>query len=324
MKKKELTRRDFIETSAIGAAALIAGCNTTSRQSNHTEKDIPTVVLGKTGVKIPRIAIGCGSRFMAADPDKGLEMMEFALANGLNYWDTANNYYNRDTQEASEERLGKLLKTRRKEVFISTKIPSRDPDEAKSQFETSLERLHTDHVDILNMHSINSMEDAQSLGPVVKVLEDYKRQGMTRFIGFSGHSTAEGMAYTAKNYDLDFMLCALNHFQNGDQPFEKSAIPMAAKNDLGIMVMKVIRPRETIENITPKQLIRYALSIPHAHGAVISMQTLDIMKQNIELLKSFEPMNQMEMEMMSAVLEPFYRSPKLEWLQPGYRDGVWA
>ena len=90
------------------------------------------------------------------------------------------------------------------------------------------------------------------------------------------------------------------------------------------MVMKVIRPRETVESLTPKRLIRYALSLPNAHGAVISMQNIDIMKQNISLLKSFKPMTENEMEDMSIAMEPFYRSEKLEWMQKGYQDGVWA
>ena len=222
MKKKEITRRDFIETGTIGAAALIAGCTGATKLTTFDPKTIPTIVLGKTGVRIPRIAIGCGSRFLAADRDAGIEMMEYALDQGLYYWDTANSYINNETKESSEERLGQLLKTRRKEVFLSTKLGSRDPNKIKKQFETSLNRLQTDHVDILNLHSINSLEDAQNLGPVVKVLEDFRSQGMTRFIGFTGHSTAEGMAFAAQNYGLDFMLCALNHYQKGKQAFEKS------------------------------------------------------------------------------------------------------
>lgn len=323
-KKQELTRRDFIEKSTIGAAALLAGCSGTTKLTSYDAKALPTVVLGKTGVRIPRIAIGCGSRFLAADREAGIEMMEFALDQGLYYWDTANSYINNDTKESSEERLGQLLKSRRKEVFLGTKLGSRDPDEVKKQFETSLTRLQTDHVDLLNMHSINSLEDAQNLGPVLKVLEDFRSQGMTRFIGFSGHTTAEGMAYTAQNYGLDFMLCALNHYKKGEEPFEKSAVPAAAKNKLGVMVMKVIRPRETVKSLSPKQLIRYALSLPNAHGAVISMHNLDIMKQNLDILKSFKPMSETEMEDMAMAMEPFYRSEKLEWMQSGYQDGVWA
>ena len=322
MKRKDLTRRNFIETSAIGTAALLAGCKSTSKLHSFDAKGLPTSVLGKTGVRIPRIAIGCGSRFLAAEPDAGLEMLEYALDHGLYYWDTANSYVNGDTKEASEERLGKLLKSRRKEVFLGTKLGSRDPEEMKKQFETSLTRLQTDHVDILNMHAIRTLEDAQNLGPLVKILDSFRTQGMTRFIGFTGHNTAEGMAYAAENYGLDFMLCALNHHQKGEQAFEDGAVPTASRNKLGVMVMKVIRPRETVESLTPKQLIRYALSLPHAHGAVISMQTLEIMKENIEILQSYEPMSKSEMESMAHVLQPFYQSEKLEWLQPGYRDGA--
>lgn len=322
MTKKDFSRRDFIGTTAIGTAAILTGCSTP--KITYNARELPTTILGKTGVRIPRIALGCGSRFLAASTDEGLEMLEYALSNGLYYWDTANSYVNNDTKEASEARLGRILKDRRKEVFLGTKLSARDPEELKRQFETSLERLQTDHVDILNIHSIASLEDAQKIGVLIEVLENFKEQGMTRFIGFTGHTTAEGMAYAAENYGLDFMLCALNHYQKGEQAFESQAVPTAAKNKMGIMVMKVIRPRENVASLTPKQLVRYALSLPHAHGAIISMQNLGVMKANIETLKTFSPMTKSEMDNMAVALAPFYRSKTLEWMQPGYRDGVWA
>ena len=320
MQKKEFTRRDFIETTTLATAAVLSGCSTS--KMSYNAKEIPTTILGRTGVRIPRIALGCGSRFLAADTDSGLEMLEYALDQGLYYWDTANSYVNNDTKEASEERLGRILKDRRKEVFLGTKLGARDPEEMKKQFETSLKRLNTDHVDILNIHSITSVDDAKNLGALVKILEGFRSEGMARFIGFTGHTTAEGMTYAADNYGLDFMLCALNHHQKGEQAFETQAVPTAAKHKMGIMVMKVIRPRETVQTLAPKQLVRYALSLPQAHGAIIAMQNLDVMKANINILKTFKAMSKDEMDSMAMALAPFYRSSKLEWMQPGYRDGV--
>ncbi len=322
MQSKDITRRDFIKTTAVGTAAVLAGCQT--NKGLYDARGLPTTVLGKTGVRVPRVAVGCGSRFLAADTDAGIEMMYYALDNGLYYWDTANSYTNNDTGEASEARLGRILKDRRREVFLATKLGARDPEEMKRQLETSLQRLQTDRVDLLNMHSINDLEDAKNLGATVEQMERFREEGLTRFIGFTGHSTAEGMAYVAEHYPVDFMLCALNHYQQGKEAFEGRAVPAAAGKNLGVMVMKVIRPRETVASLTPQQLIRYALSLPQANGAVISMQSLDVMKQNIALLRSFQPMSEAEMQGMAAALEPFYRSEQLEWMQPGYRDGVYG
>ena len=324
MKNGKITRRDFVKTGTLGATGMLVGCNTTNGLNTYQSKDLPSVVLGKTGERVPRIALGCGSRFLAASTDTGVEMLNYALDNGLYYWDTANSYVNNQTKEASEERLGRVLKSRRNEVFLATKVGARDPDELKRQLETSLKRLKTDRVDLLNMHSINSLEDAKSLEPTVKTLRSIREQGITRFIGFSGHSTAEGMAYVAENYGLDFMLCALNHYRQFKESFESQAVPVAHKKGLGVMVMKVIRPRETVKSLKPAQLIRYALSLPKAHGAVLSMNSVEIMKENIRILKSFKPMSDSEMNGMAMALEPFYRSEKLEWMQPGYRDGYWV
>ena len=69
------------------------------------------------------------------DEDKALELLEYALEHGLYYWDTAANYGN--GQISSEERIGKLLKNRRKEVFLATKVAQRDGDSAKKTIERS-------------------------------------------------------------------------------------------------------------------------------------------------------------------------------------------
>ena len=321
MSHKEISRRQFIQTGAMGAAVVLSGCSTSSKYTEFKAHGLATSILGKTGVTIPRIAFGCGSRFLAATTDDGLEMLEYALDHGLYYWDTAHSYVNQETGETSEGRLGRLLKTRRSEVFLGTKLGAREPEEMKRQFETSLERLQTDHVDVLNIHSISSLEDAQNLDALIALLEMWREQKMTRFIGFTGHTTAAGMAHAAGNYKFDFMLCALNHYQKGEQPFEKDALGMAAKRKMGIMVMKVIRPREMVTALKPEQLIRYALTLPEPHGAIISMQKLEEVKANIELLKTYQPLNQKEMESLSIALDPWYQSQELPWMQSDYRDG---
>ena len=255
------------------------------------------------------------------DEDQALELLEYALDQGLYYWDTAANYGN--SQISSEERIGKLLKNRRKEVFLATKVGQRDGESAKRSIERSMKRLQTDYIDLLQVHAIKSVEDVENLGKkgnVLEVLQKYKEEGAIAHIGFSGHTSAEAMKKAAEMYDFDTMLIAMNHQRQG-QTFEQQAVPAAGSKGMGILAMKVIRPRETIKNLNPKELISYALSLENISAAVIGIDSLAVLKDNIDLIQNFQSLSAAKMEEIRVSLTPFYKHEKLVWMEPGYEDG---
>jgi hypothetical protein len=102
---------------------------------------------------------------------------------------------------------------------------------------------------------------------------------------------------------------------------ENFAIPRAAEKKMGIIVMKVIRPRENIKVLKAEDLIRYALSLKKPHVAVIGTDSLEVVKKNRELLRNFSPMSPEEMEKIKGDLEPFFAGNEVPWMQPGYTDG---
>lgn len=326
--KNKLTRREFLQRTVFATAALgitpelILAKSTT----NYDSKGLPTRILGSTGVKVPPIALGTGSRFCAVqDESTALKILEYALNHGLYYWDTASNYGSGDI--ISEERLGKIVEHRRNELFLATKVHSRDPAEAKQLIEQSLNRLQTDYLDILQIHSVNSVEDVQEFtkpGGVYDLLKDMKAEGITRFIGFTGHTSAAAMKYSAENYDFDTMLIALNHMTDGKQKFEQDAIPAALKKGMGVMVMKVVRPRETVKSVSVSQLIQYGLSLKDVSACVIGTDSMDVVKSNLNLVKNFKPLKQDQMEEIKTALAPFYRHESLPWMDPYYQDGHWT
>src|SRR3989442_2377836 len=116
-----ISRRRFLEGAALGGfAAGAAGGAEIGKDDN-----LPTRVLGKTGARVSILAFGGGSRFlMYKEEDKALEAVNRALDLGINYMDTAYGYGN----GLSEERIGKVMKTRRKGIFVATKINVRDGD----------------------------------------------------------------------------------------------------------------------------------------------------------------------------------------------------
>jgi aryl-alcohol dehydrogenase-like predicted oxidoreductase len=330
--KKSISRREIIKSGLVitsslcglSSARLFSGVNRDTPDSPYDAKGLPTRILGKTGISVPIIGFGSGSRFCRIlEPEKSVEALNYALDHGLHHWDTAHDYVFENV--ISEERLGLVLKDRRREVFLSTKVGERTYEGAMRHLEESLKRLQTDRLDIWQIHSVDSMEVVDAVGAkggALEALHKLKDQKVTRFIGFSGHASAEAMTAMVNRFDFDTMLIALNHYEEHTGDMEKGAIPAAAAKGLGVMVIKVIRPREMIEGIVPEELIRYALTLEHVTSAVIGHDSLDVLKENIALLKEFKTMGAAEMEAMRARLEPFFSGDRLPWMQPGYRDGV--
>jgi predicted aldo/keto reductase-like oxidoreductase len=325
MPYEHISRRNFLKGVLAATATLTFNCKVSPpiADPKFDSKGVPTRILGKTGIQVPIIGIGTGSRFcFVYDEDKALEILTYALDHGLYYWDTAHSYGN--DKVISEERVGKILKKRRKEVFLATKVYARNVDEAKRHVEESLKRLQTDYIDILQIHGIKSVEDAKEVvkkNGVLHVVRGLKDQGVAKYIGFTGHSSSKAMAMLAMDYDFDTMLISLNHLRNGQEDFEKHAVPIASKKGLGIMVMKVIRPRETIKSISPSDLIKYSLSLQHVHTAVLGIDGMGVLKQNISLLRNFKTLNTQKMEVIRVLLAPFFRNENVAWMLPHYRDG---
>jgi len=323
---EKLPRRKFIKHTAVAAAGAAALPRLSFAEQPHSTfdaKGLPTRRLGKTGVDVSVLAFGAGSRWMAVEDDEqALEMLEYALDQGVFVWDTAASYGNQ--RISSEERIGQLLPRRRNEVFLVTKTTQRDADAAKAEIERSLQRLNTDYIDLFHVHSINSVEDAESLGEAGKVLEvihDYRDQGIFKHIGFTGHTTPAGMQRAAELYDFEAMMIALNHHgRRGTKDFEGVATP-AAKKDIGVIAMKVIRPRESVPDLDPADLMKYALTLPHFATANVSHHSMEVLQKNLELARTFKPLSDARMDELAVKMEPFYRGEGVAWTNPGYTDG---
>lgn len=322
MKNSNFNRRDFLKTTGVVAAGTVLAPTIACSSSAYDSKGLPTTMLGNTDARIPLLIMGLGSRFMAVDEDTGLEILETALNKGLYYWDTAASYKN--DQQYSEERVGKILPSVRERVFISTKVGERNADDAKRTIETSLKRLNTDYIDLYQIHSITSEEEVEKFGDqdgVLPVLKKYQEEGVIRNIGFTGHTSAAAMKKAAEMYDFDTMLIALNHQKQGEK-FEEQPVPFASKKGMGVLAMKVIRPRETVNGLDPKDLVRYALSLNGVTAAVVGTDSVEVLEKNVETIRNFEPLSQEKMNELHAALNPFYQSKRLPWMQHGYFDGL--
>jgi len=340
-----MKRRDFLKTTAgaglalVGTSLLTTGCtggSTGGSNGGYDAKGLPTVLFGNTGVRIPRIVLGLGSRFCHMDSDaEAYDMLNFALDNGFYYWDTAHTYDNtialppgkaQPTQLVlSEVRLGDVVKTRRKEIFLSTKVAARDPSEAMRQIELSLKRLQTDRLDMLKIHSVESIDDVNQMsqqGNLIDVVLRMKEEKVTRFIGFSCHADPLAAKEMTNRASFDSMLIALNHYPPIANRHQIASQTAKEKN-MGFLLMKSVRPRETVEGLAVTDLIKYALTLEGPHALALGMDSINVVKSNMDILHNFQPMPAERMQELTVQLAPFYRHENLPWMQKDYHDGNW-
>lgn len=298
----DVSRRKFLEKIALGGAAG-ASIPLWTNLAAGKEPTLPHRTLGHTGAKVSILAFGGGSRFlMYGDEEKGGQALNHALDLGITYVDTAYEYGN----GKSETWVGKVMATRRKEVWLATKIPDRTRDAFLSRLEGSLKRLQTDHVDLLHIHDLRHADDlARIEAPdgALKALLEAKEQKMTRAIGMSSHTDGAVMAQAIERHPLDCVQMALNATGTGE--FEKTALAAANRKGLGVIAMKVFGQEFLIGTEGGKMdvdtLLHFAMSLP-VTTAVAGMPHIEMLEHNIELARNFKPysperMNQLRHDM---------------------------
>ncbi len=143
-------------------------------------------------------------------------------------------------------------------------------------------------------------------------------------MAFQDTTEAAALKMMAEKGIFDSMLMAMNHYGGNKEQRQEQVIPAAKAQGMGVMLMKVVRPRETVKELDPKDLIRYALSLNGPDGIVLGMDSLDVVKSNLEILRNFKPMEETRMKEIALQLTPFYNHQNLPWMNPGYHDGKWA
>ena len=157
------------------------------------------------------------------------------------------------------------------------------------------------------------MADLDALGlpgGALEALRKIKEQKIARFIGFTGHVDAAAMAEAARRHDFDTMLIALNHYQERRGDLEGGAIPAAADRGMGVMIIKAIRPRETVEGLAAADLLRYALTLPLVHSAVVGTDSVEVVRKNAALLRDFRPLSPEEMSAPRGQARAVLRRPR--------------
>jgi aryl-alcohol dehydrogenase-like predicted oxidoreductase len=306
-------RRSF----TAGFLSLIAGLGLRPRPAFPAT--LPTRPLGRTGLDVTILGLGGHHVSVSGSEATARQLVEAALDEGINYFDTAESY----GQGASEAWLGRALAGVRKSVLIGSKTfapDERSAESARRHLEGSLSRLRTDYLDLWQLHSVRSPEDVdRAFGPggAMEYITEARRQGTVRFIGVTGHVTPaahrRALEYWDRGIRFDVMQMPLNPLDYHQRSFTREVLPLILERGIGLIAMKTSADgallREGLATIEECQ--RYVWSLP-VSLAVVGMERPELVRENAGRARAFAAMNEAEIAALRARLAPRARI-ELEW-----------
>lgn len=301
-------RRQFLrQAGAAGAAATLAGPVLAEVQPalemSHTGPgEIPRKPLGKTGKRVSIIGVGGFTLASAPSLPVAERIVHEAIDAGVNFYDNAWEYHN----HRSEEWMGLALQGRRDKVFLMTKVCThgRDQTVAMRQLDESLRRLRTDHLDLWQIHEVVYWNDPDLIfarDGAIHALDQAKKQGKVRFVGFTGHKHPEiHLKMLAHDYPFDTVQMPLNCFDATYRSFEQRVLPEVRRRNMAALGMKSLggNAEPVIHGVvTAQEALRYAMSLPVA-TTISGIDSLQVLHQNLDVARGFRPMSAGEMEML--------------------------
>ncbi len=228
--------------------------------------EIPRTVLGRTGLTVTRLGIG-GAYCESAD------VYRKAIDAGVNYIDTARAY--RDGED--EKVIGTAIKGQRDRLILATKTNKRDAKNARADLETSLRMLNVDHIDIYQLHHLNTQEEReQALAPggALEEVRKARDEGLIRFIGVTGHDWVQ-IQHAVDTGCFDTVLCWYNCAMKTP---EETVFPAADKHNTGVVIMNASRNDRLFGDAdapSPEQFYRYVLSHKSVNLTIMGLRDVE-------------------------------------------------
>jgi uncharacterized protein len=263
------------------------------------ESSIPRRPFGKSGETVSALALG-GYHFGKIESVReARRLLHAAIDAGVTFMDNAWEYHD----GRSEELMGRSLEGRRREVFLMTKLCThgRGKREAMRQLEQSLRRLKTDVLDLWQIHECVYYNDPDrhfARDGAVAALEQAKRDGKARYVGFTGHKDpAIHLAMLSHDYPFDACLMPLNCFDASFRSFEHTVLPELLHRGIAPLGMKSLGGDARMVKrkvVTARDALRYAMSLPVA-TTISGIDSMRVLAQNVAIASGFTPMTAREM-----------------------------
>lgn len=281
-------------------------------------QDIKLSALGMGSMRLP-VVDGDDSRI---DEKKAEEMVAYAMANGVNYYDTAWGYHGGN----SELVMGKALKNYPRESFyLASKFPGYDlanMDKVEEIFEKQLEKCQVEYFDFYLFHNVCEMNIDAYLDPKYGIFEYLMKQkgnGRIRHLGFSAHGKMDVLKRFLDAYGehMEFCQLQLNYldwtFQNA-----KEKVELMREHNIPVWVMEPVRGgklasldpenESKLKALRPEESIaawafRFLQSVPEVKVVLSGMSNMEQMQENIRTYGEDKPLNKKEMDTLMGIAE---------------------
>ncbi|HZW81043.1 MAG TPA: aldo/keto reductase [Candidatus Deferrimicrobiaceae bacterium] len=263
--------------------------------------------LGRTGERVS--VIGMGGYHIAQHgltEDASIRLVRAAIDRGITFMDNSWDY----NEGQSELQMGKALKNGyRQKVFLMTKIDGRTKEVAAKQIETSLRRLQTDCIDLIQHHEVIRFDDPDRIfaeGGANEALLDAKKAGKIRYIGFTGHKDPHIHLYMLKvaadhGFHFDAAQMPLNVMDAHFRSFAHLVVPELVQQEIGVLGMKSMGDGVILKSktVSPMECLHFAMSLPTS-VVITGIDRPAILDQAIEAAKTFKPMNRDQVAQLLA------------------------
>jgi aryl-alcohol dehydrogenase-like predicted oxidoreductase len=283
--------------------------------------------LGKTGEQVSAIGLGGYHLGHPPDPADAIRIVHSSIDRGITFMDNSWDYHAGE----SERRMGIALRDGfRQKVFLMTKFDGRTKDSTARQINESLQRLETDHVDLIQFHENIRMEDPDRFFAVdgsLEALMEAKKAGKIRYIGFTGHKDPcvhLRMLELAAQHNFHFDTCQmpLNVMDAHFRSFAHDVLPKLVEQGIGVLGMKSMGDGNVLKSgrVTPVECLHYALNLPTS-VVITGCERMAILDQAIEAARIFQPMSPAEVSALLAKtkdaaltgqFEPFKTTPQFD------------
>ncbi|MBQ0071951.1 MAG: aldo/keto reductase [Spirochaetales bacterium] len=206
-------------------------------------QDIQLSRLGMGNMRLPLQEDG-----KTIDRVKTQEILDYAMANGINYYDTAYVYNAGDSERA----VGECMKKHPRDSFyLATKFNYGANPDYKAVFEEQLARLQTDHIDFYLLHCLldNNIDSYLNCGCIEYFMEQ-KELGRIKYLGFSSHASVETLEKFASHHQWDFAQLQINYFDWSFSKTQKEYQVLADRN-IPVVVMEPVRGGR-LASLTPE------------------------------------------------------------------------
>jgi predicted aldo/keto reductase-like oxidoreductase len=267
---------------------------------NTNGNAIPLRKFGRHEIKIS--ALGFGGHHLGDAPDEGtaVRLVRQAVDGGITFFDNCWEYH----LGKSEDWMGAGLEGVRNRVFLMTKVCTHGRDKALAlrMLDESLRRLRTDHLDLWQVHGMSFENDPALFirkNGAAEALEQAKKEGKVRFVGFTGHKDPSvHLKMLATGFPFDSVQMPLNPFDSQFHSFEQHVLPELNRRGIAALGMKPICGHgEPVQKgvLTGEEALRYAMSLP-VTTTITGIDKGEALQQALKVAQGFTPMQASAMQ----------------------------